>query len=96
MFMPGSQPFGPANLSSRPNLHFWALGDPGTYRIQLFCQNTGQIPPEQTFELTDEWQEFEIDLSTVGTCDTSGLMAVIFSAIELGEYQFQLDDVEFR
>src|SRR5690606_30882891 len=70
MFMPGSQPFGPANLSSRSNLHFWARGEAGPYRIQLFCQNTGQVPPEHGFELTDEWQEIEIDLSTVGDCDT--------------------------
>ncbi len=96
MFMPGSQPFGPADLSSRSNLHFQARGDAGPYRIQLFCRNTGQVPPEHRFELSDEWQEFEIDLSTVGNCDTSGLMAVIFSAVEPGEYTFQLDEVGFR
>lgn len=96
MFMPGAQPFGPANLSNRPVLNFWARGDAGQYRIQLFCQNTGQVPPEHVFELGDEWQEIEIDLSTVGQCDVSGLMAVIFSAIEPGEFQFQLDDVWFR
>lgn len=96
MFMPGAQPFGPADLSSKPNLHFWARGDGGPYRIQLFCQNSGQVPPEATFETTAEWQAFEIDLSTVGECDTSGLMAVIFSAMEPGDFVFWLDEVEFR
>lgn len=96
MFMPGSVPFGPADLSSRPELNFWATGDAGTYRIQLFCQNTGQVPPEYTFDLSDEWTEMSVDLSTVGSCDTAGLMAVIFSASEPGEFSFRLDDVRFR
>ncbi len=96
MFMPGAQPFGPADLSSKPNLHFWARGDGGPYRIQLFCQNSGQVPPEATFETTAEWQAFEIDLSTVGECDTSGLMAVIFSAMEPGDFVFWIDEVAFR
>ncbi len=94
MFLPGAQPFGPADLSSRPQLTFWAKGDEGNYRVQLICQNSGQVPPEYSFELTDEWIQIGIDLGTVGGCDTAGIMAVIFSAMEPGEFQFQLDDVE--
>lgn len=96
MFMPGVQPFGPSDLSSRPVLAFQVRGQPGTYRVQLFCQNTGQVPPEQTFEVGEEWSEVRIDLSQVGDCDTAGLMAVIFSAETPGEYTFQLDDVRFE
>lgn len=96
MFMPGAQPFGPTDLSSHPELVFAAKGTPGEYRIQLFCQNTGQTPPEHRFDLSEEWTEVSVDLSTVGGCDVSGLMAVIFSAIEPGEFEFQLDDVTFR
>ena len=96
MFMPGAVPFGPADLSSRPELSFQAKGDPGEYRIQLFCQNTGQVPPEHRFPLGEEWAQVSVDLTSVGGCDTSGVMAVVFSATEPGEYVFQLDDVEFR
>ena len=96
MFMPGVQPFGPSDLSSRPVLAFQVRGQPGTYRVQLVCQNTGQVPPEQTFEVGEEWSEVRIDLSQVGDCDTAGLMAVIFSAETPGEYTFQLDDVRFE
>lgn len=104
MFMPGAQPFGPADLSPKPNLHFWARGGNvdgggdggGTYRIQLFCQNTGQVPAEVSFEVSDEWQEHSFDLAEIGGCDVSGVMAIIFSAGTPGEFAFQLDQVELR
>lgn len=96
MFMPGVQPFGPSDLSSRPVLAFQVRGQPGTYRVQLFCQNTGQVPPEQTFEVGEEWSQISMDLSQVGECDTAGLMAVIFSAQTPGEFTFQLDNVRFE
>lgn len=64
--------------------------------VQLFCQNTGQVPPEQAFEVTEEWSEVRIDLSQVGGCDVLGLMAVIFSAQEPGDHMFRLDDVGFE
>ena len=95
MFMPGVQPFVPSDLSARPVLSFQVRGQPGTYRVQLFCQNTGQVPPEQAFEVSEDWSEVSMDLSQVGGCDTTGLMAVIFSAQEPGAYTFQLDDVRF-
>lgn len=97
MFMPGARPFGPADLSPKPNLHFWARSDEdGAYRIQLFCHNTGQVPPEASFAVTSEWQEFSFELSEVGGCDVSGVMAIIFSASEPGEFAFQIDQVELR
>lgn len=94
MFLPGSQPFGPADLSSRPQLTFRAKGNERTYRVQLICQNAGQVLPEHRFDLTDEWTEVVIDMNTVGDCDLTGIMAIVYSAFEPGEFQFQLDDVE--
>ena len=96
MFMPGATPFGPADLSSRPTLSFAARGEVAQLRIQLFCASTGQVPPEWAFEVGGEWQEYEVDLGTVGECDPSGVMAIIFSASQPGEYSFQLDDVTLR
>lgn len=95
MFMAGAQPFGPADLASRPQLTFWAKGDQGTYRVQIHCQDTGLYPPEQHFDLTKEWSEVTIDLHTLGGCTLAGLVAVIFSAFEPGEFKFHLDDVRF-
>lgn len=96
MFMPGAQPFAPADLSSKPNLTFSAKGEPGTYRVQLFCQNLGQAPAQTTFDVTEQWQEYDIGLAEVGGCDPTGVLAVIFSSGEPGEYSLQVDDVVFR
>ncbi len=96
MFMPGAVPFGPLDLSSKPTLAFWARGDGGTYRVQLFCANTGQTPPQETFQTTDEWQSFEFDLGSIGDCDTSAVSAIILSAADTGPYEFFVDEVELR
>lgn len=96
MFMPGAVPFGPVDLSNKPTLTFWTRGDGGTYRLQLFCANIGQTPPQQTFQTTDEWQGVAIDLGSVGGCDTSGVTAIILSAADSGPYDFFIDEVELR
>ena len=96
MYMPGAFPFAPADFSAVPVLAFDARSDePGQYRVQIFCENVGQVPPEWQFETGSEWQEYSVDLSELG-CDTGGLMSVIFSASQPGEFQFQLDNVRFE
>ncbi|HLR46000.1 MAG TPA: hypothetical protein VK092_02505, partial [Deinococcales bacterium] len=93
MFMPGSTPFGPANLENMPQLHFQAAGTPGEYRVQLFCENNMQLPGEWTFEVTEEWQEYDVNLSDIGNCDTAGVLSIIFSSGTPGEYVLQLDKI---
>jgi hypothetical protein len=93
MFMPGAIPFGPADLSNLPVLRFQAVGTPGDYRIQLFCQNTAQLPGEWPFSVTEDWQEHTVDLADIGNCDSSGVMAIIFSSGTPGKYSLQLDNV---
>jgi hypothetical protein len=95
--MPGATPFAPVDLSSKPTLHFWVKGEGGPYRVQLFCQGTGQVPPEQPFEVTSEWQEVRLDLTTFEGCDVTGVQAIIFSAgTAPGSFSFQIDEVSFQ
>lgn len=96
MFMPGAQPFTPANLSSKPVLSFWAKGEGGPYVVQVFCQNLGQIPAAQPFEVTAEWQEITFNLTSFNDCDTAGVQAIIFSAVQSGAFAFQLDNVRLE
>ena len=95
MFMPGAEPFAGADLSSLPTLHFFAKGEGGPYRVQVFCDNLGQIPAERPFEVGPEWQAYALDLATFNGCDTGGVQAVIFSAGP-GTFAFHLDEVAFR
>ncbi len=97
VFMPGATPFAPFDLSSKPVLHFWAKGEGDSYRIQLFCSNLGQTPPEQAFEITSEWQAYSVDLATIGGCDTTGVQAIIFSAgPTAGPFTLHLDEVSLQ
>lgn len=97
IFMPGATPFAPFDLSSKPILHFWAKGDDRDYRVQLFCANLGQIPVEEPFAVTEEWQEFSFDLADIGDCDTTGVQAIVFSTGPMpGEFAFQIDEVSLQ
>ena len=96
-YMPSVIPFGPFDLSSKPTLHFWAKGEGAPLRVQLFCDNVGQVPPEQPFAVTAEWQEVSLDLSTFDGCNIEGVQAIIFSAgTAPGAFSFQIDEVSFQ
>lgn len=96
-YYPGATAFGPFDLSSKPTLSFMAKGEGGPFRIQLFCDNVGQVPPERSFEATSEWQAFTFDLSTFDGCNISATQAIIFSAGPApGSFMLQLDDVGFQ
>ncbi len=97
MFMPGAEPFAGADLLNKPTLHFFAKGEGGPYRVQVFCENLGQIPAERPLEVGPEWQAYAFDLATLNGCDTGGLQAVVFSAGPgPGVFAFFLDEVAFR
>ena len=97
MFMPGAEPFAGADLLNKPTLHFSAKGEGGPYRVQVFCENLGQIPAEQPFEVGPEWREYALELAVFGGCDAGGVQAVIFSAgPRPGAFAFFLDEVAFR
>jgi hypothetical protein len=70
----------------------WLTG-PG----RLSCQGTGQVPPEQPFTVSSEWQEITLDLTTFEGCDVTGVQAIIFSAgTTPGPFSFQIDEVSFQ
>ncbi|HLR45926.1 MAG TPA: amidohydrolase family protein, partial [Deinococcales bacterium] len=96
MFMPGSTPFGPANLENIPELNFQARGTPGEYRVQLFCESNQQLPGEWEFDVEEDWQDYAVDLGTIGECDTGGVLNIIFSSGTPGEYTLQLDNISLE
>ena len=97
MFMPGAEPFAGADLLNKPILHFSAKGEGGPYRVQVFCENLGQVPAEKPFEVGPEWAAYTFDLAAFNGCDAGGVQAVIFSAGPApGAFTFLLDEVAFR
>ncbi|HYL63080.1 MAG TPA: CIA30 family protein [Candidatus Methylomirabilis sp.] len=94
MFSPGTQPFQPANLSSKKAIHFWARGDRRTYRVMVFTQSGGYMPTQQTFVAGPDWKEFTFPFADFGGTDGYDVTAIIFAAgVPAGSFQFYLDDV---
>ncbi len=74
-------------------LLFDASGGAGRYRVQVFSIQNPQIPVEWTFEVAEEWQQYEVDLRSSGGCDVRGVMAIIVSGGSRGSFRFMLDNV---
>ncbi|MGH9452825.1 MAG: CIA30 family protein [Terriglobia bacterium] len=97
MFMPGSKPFGPADLSSQKEISFWAKGDGKTYRIMLFTSNGSPIPAIQTFAAGPRWKLYTFPLVSFAGSDPHRLAGVLFSGgPTFGKFQLQIDDVRFN
>lgn len=101
LFMPGTPAYSPFDLSSKPILHFWAKGEGGPHRVQVNCQNLGQVFAEQTFDVTAEWQAYSFDLASFDNCDTAGVRAIVISAGAApsslpAPFSFQIDEVSLR
>jgi imidazolonepropionase-like amidohydrolase len=97
MFSPGSQPFAPANLSSKKTLTFWAKGDGKTYRAMIFTESGGRMPAQQTFAVGPEWKEFSFPLSAFNGTDGHDIEAILFvGGPQPGKFDFQIDDVRLQ
>jgi imidazolonepropionase-like amidohydrolase/ABC-type multidrug transport system permease subunit len=97
MFMPGAQPFAPANLSSKKTISFWAKGDGKTYRVMLFAASAGPIPAWQTFTAGSEWKRYSFRLTSFQGMNGHDLEGVLFSGgPDPGKFDFQIDDVRFQ
>lgn len=97
MFSPGKHMMEAVDLASKKNISFWAKGDGKTYRIILFTQKNGPIPPMQTFTAGPEWKQFTFSISSFEGADGHGVSAVIFAAGPApGPYNFYLDEVRIE
>jgi imidazolonepropionase-like amidohydrolase len=97
MFSPGAQPFQPANLGAKHELHFWAKGDGKTYRVLVFAESKGFSPLPQTFVAGSEWKEVTMPFASFAGIDGHDLMAVLFvGGTAPGTFSLQIDNVSFR
>ncbi len=97
MFMPGAQPFAPANLSSKKAISFWAKGDGKTYRVMMFAASIGSIPAWQSFVAGPDWRHYSLPFASFRGVDGHDLEGLLFSGgPEPGKFSFQIDDVQFQ
>jgi imidazolonepropionase-like amidohydrolase len=92
MFSPGSQPFQPADLSSKKELRFRAKGDGKVYRVLFFNASKGYTPATETFTAGPEWAEHVIPVA-----DGKDLTSIMWvGGPQPGEFSLQIDDVTVR
>ena len=99
MFMPGSHPMEPVNLSGKKEIRFWAKGDGHSYTlIVLTAQRNGQngIPAMVSFAAGPEWKQYTFPFTSFQT-DGSDIEALGFAAVQNpGKFSFEIDQVEIR
>ncbi len=97
MYFPGSAPMTPTNLSGSSALAFQVRGDPGTYRVMMFAESLGQMPSQQTFEVTDSWSEVVLELAKFPGVDPAGATGILWTAgPATGPFRLQIDQIELR
>ncbi len=97
MWSPGSQPFVPANLSSKKSISFFAKGDGQTYRVLFFTASGGRIPAQQTFTAGSEWKKISLPFSGFNGTDGHDISAILFvGGPAAGKFEFQIDEIRLE
>ena len=98
IWFPGPQPMQAVDFSGRRVLRFRTRGDGRSYTVMLFGAGAAAtVPPMVPFVAGPEWAVVEIPLDSFATADPSIIAGLAFVAqAPLGEFAFQLDDVEIR
>jgi beta-glucosidase len=100
LFVPGSSPNDPANLSAEKEIRFWAKGDGQTYALVFITQKrsgrSGEMPAMTTFVAGPEWKQYSFPFSTFET-DGGDIMSIAFARAQTpGKFTFELDQVEMK
>jgi hypothetical protein len=97
MFVPGTAPMQPVNLSNKKRIVFWARGNPATYRIMLSAKSYWPVPVSRFFVTAHEWRRYTFDISDFDGMDDHDLTGVTFAAgPHHGTFAFQIDDIAFE
>ncbi len=96
MFMPGTPPMTPVDLSARRELRFRAIGDGRSYQVMLMLESRGRMPVTRTFVARPEWEEYVFPFADFES-DGKDVMAVIIAAgPQSGAFAIRIDDVRLR
>lgn len=83
------------DLSAWDALSFRARGDGGSYSVMLFSESLGRQPATVRFGAGGSWQRHVFPLQDFRGVDGSGLIGVLFSGGDPGDFRFRIDDVRF-
>ena len=96
LFLPGSSPADPVNLSSKKVISFWAKGDGKTYALALGTQSRqNQMPAIKTFVAGAEWKQYSFSISAFDT-EGQDITNLGFAQSAVGKFEFEVDQMEIK
>jgi imidazolonepropionase-like amidohydrolase len=94
VFIFGSTPMQPVDLSSKSGLSFFAKGDTDI-RVMLFSASTGRIPRQTNVHAGADWTAITLPWS-VFTVDGKDVQMVLFCGPDKGAVDFAIDEVKLK
>jgi imidazolonepropionase-like amidohydrolase len=92
-FFPSAMETSVADLSKWNTLTFWAKGDSAQMLVMLLL-NGQQMPGFQTVTISNEWKQYEIEFSKLGSPDGKNIMAMIFGSNAPGKFDIRIDQLK--
>lgn len=92
-FLPGDQPFAPANLSAASALKFWIRGEGPGFGTMAFSQATGQRPVIAPFKVGKDWAEVTVKFTDLNGFDPATAMMLTITALQPGPFRIEVADV---
>jgi imidazolonepropionase-like amidohydrolase len=92
-FMPGAQPFAPANLKAVKAIRFFARGEGKGFGLMAFSEASGQRPITAPFAAGAAWAEVTIPFADLKGFDPAGAQMLSFNALQPGPFRLEIADV---
>jgi imidazolonepropionase-like amidohydrolase len=94
LFSPGPLPMGPANLSGKAGISFWARGAGKPASVMVFSQSRGFVPAINEFVAPREWKQFQFDWKEFDGVDGTATLGIFWGAgAEAGAFELEIDEV---
>ncbi len=87
----------PFDFSDYKTISFYARGDERELSVLLFTRTSLQRPATKTFNITSDWQFYEIELSSIRGAALDEVFGLAITAGRpKGAFYFELDDVRLQ
>jgi imidazolonepropionase-like amidohydrolase len=93
MFLPGTQPMAPVDLSRFAGVSFAAKGEGKTYAFMAFATHLGRMPAQKSFTAGPDWQRVTVSFADLGL-DAKDIMGLFVGGGPApGPFHLQVDEV---
>jgi len=81
------------DISKFESVNFSIKGKPGTYRVMVFTAGNFGIPPEQSFQVIENWEQVSLPIQGFKGFDAKAFAGLSIVASSQGPFELELDNV---